>query len=180
MVHELVPRIEYKVYLNHPVNYFDIIPQLEQTFHIRFKLGKEHDKSQYILCLYDENLTMYPNWIELCKYKLVDMNYYLYSGMDDDHFTDATRQEIKHGYQDRRGRWFPINKSTTWYDIYQADPLGLRRTVKLNDRDVNILELNEIETCKSLPTLRIKNLISARDHSVNQEKSGWYYNLKFH
>lgn len=70
---DLVPRLEYRIYLHSMVDYFDIILQLEQEFRQRFHLINERNGNLYILCHSYELLDKNQKWLEFCKLHHVDI-----------------------------------------------------------------------------------------------------------
>ena len=78
MVHTLTPRLEYRVYLNQKMDYFDIIPELEMRFRQRFQLHNDKD-TQFVVSFVYEDLQHNQKWLDFCKTKKADKSDYGYN-----------------------------------------------------------------------------------------------------
>jgi len=131
---DLVPRLEYRVYLNKYMDYFDTIPSLEIRYKQRFELCND-TKGQYILCFAYEKLYNNEKWLELCKNKKVDLSDY---------------KHLDYQY-DVNNEWITMTENTTWYDIFSNNYNALHKNKKLQWDEISpILEGVDLPDLKSM------------------------------
>lgn len=158
-----LPRLEYRLYLNNHVDYYDIIPQMEQKYRQRFRLNK-YD-GNYIMCFTYEYLLENEKWAKYCECLKIK---------EGDYSNPVTTIPVDKNYRCKKtGDWVSVNENTTWSEIWENDYTSLN-TKLLPDPPFHII-------CGEPFIEELMEFMSIKDDFFNMtnadtEKSGWYYN----
>jgi hypothetical protein len=193
MVHGYEYAIEYRITLSSEIEYYDIIPKLEQYFRKPFILNNDRNRnSGNILICFRKMLDIRDDiCINFLKNQYINMDFYNYKPEDNyDNYNDNTYTyvfdenlkliQINDGYTNWRTKTkHSINAQTLWYDVLSVSSSDFpRKPIILNSDEVlEYLRYPEISQFNDniLPELLDQDLI--KNNILN---SNWYFHMIFY